>query len=62
MFVIKKKLNMFSADTLKTTCEQTVILLKSSSKWVDKQTHDKITKDRVGCFELTSMVVLTKNH
>ena len=53
---------MFSTDMMKPACEQTIILLNSSSKWLEKQTHDKIIKDRVGCVDLTTMVTVTKNH
>ena len=52
---------MFSIDTLKLVCEKLIIAWTYSSKWVDKQAHDKITKDKVGCSELTAMVAVTKN-
>ena len=42
---------MFLADTLKYTSEQTIISLTSLSRWVEKQTHDKIKEDTVGCIE-----------
>ena len=53
---------MFLADTLKPECEQMIISLTYLSKWVGKQTYDRITKDTVGCGELTAMVAVTKNH
>ena len=51
---------MFSTDTLKSTCEQTMISLISSLKCMEKQTHDMITKDRVGGGELAFMMKFTK--
>ena len=35
---------MFLTDTLKPTSEHTIMLLTYSSKWVDKQTYEKISK------------------
>ena len=53
--------NILSTDTLKPACEQMMVSLTFSSKWVEKQTHDKITKDGLGCGELTSMAKVKKH-
>ena len=53
---------MFSADMLKLACEKLIILLTYLSKWVEKKTHDIITKYRVGCGYLTAIVAVTKKH
>ena len=31
-------------------------------EWVDKQTNDKITRDRLGCGKLTAMAKVTEKH
>ena len=49
---------MFYIDTLKPTSKQTIISLIYESKWVEKQTHDKIIEDTVGCGELTTNIRL----
>ena len=63
VFIIKNSfLNIFSTKALNPACELSIISLMSSSEWVEKQTHKKITKDRVGCGNLTAMVMITKNQ
>ena len=53
---------MFSTDAVKPACEEMIISLTSSSKWVENQTHNKIPKYRVGCVDLTAMVTVYKKH
>ena len=52
---------VFINDKLEPACESSNISLPYSSKWTEKQTHDKITKYRVGCGDFTAMVTVYKN-
>ena len=55
-------INMFSTKMIKLACVSSNISLPSLLKWADRKTHDKITKYRGGCSELTAMVTVTKSR
>ena len=46
---------MLCNDNLKPTSEHTIISLKYASKWAEKETHGKITEDKVDFGELTAI-------